>query len=87
MSADLGAYIAAAAVVAVAAITLVARLAPSVRSSESAPETAKFFEPEPGVRYLQCDELRCGHMTYPHRPQPGGAWVCANCGTAKGGTS
>lgn len=83
MSTELGAYIAAAAVVAVAAITLVARVAPPARSSEPAP----FFEPEPGVRYLQCDELRCGHMTYPHRPQPGGTWLCVNCGTVKGGTS
>ncbi|MFQ6851233.1 hypothetical protein AAIB46_10090 [Streptomyces sp. 35M1] len=87
MSTDLGAYVAAAAVAAVAVITLVARLAPSARSSEPVPETAKFSEPEAGVRYLQCDELRCGHMTYPHRPRPGGTWVCANCGTVKGGTS
>ncbi|MFD3980797.1 hypothetical protein ACFWR6_19620 [Streptomyces griseus] len=87
MSTDLGAYIAAAAVAAVAAVTLVARRVPSARSSEPGAETARFVEPEPGVRYLQCDELRCGHMTYPHRPQPGGTWVCANCGTVKGGTS
>ncbi|MYT57683.1 hypothetical protein GTW29_13330 [Streptomyces sp. SID7834] len=85
MSAELAAYLGAAAVVSAAAVTWAVRLSPAARPAE--PEATPFFEPEPGVRYLRCDELRCAHMTYPHRPSgDGGTWVCSNCGNEKGGT-
>lgn len=83
MSTDLAPYLGAAAVVAAVAITWAVRLTPTSRPA--APETATFTEPEPGVRWLRCDELTCAHMTHPHRPQPDGRWACSNCGHLKGG--
>lgn len=83
MSAELAPYLGAAAVILAVAVTWAARLAPSAGATGTVP----FTEPEPGVRYLRCDELRCAHKTYPHGPQADGTWLCSNCGTPKGGDS
>jgi len=83
MSSQLALYAGAAAVLSTAAITWAVRLAPTARPSGTAPFTA----PEPGVRYLRCDSPHCAHMTYPHRPSAGGAFVCSNCGNVKGATA
>lgn len=80
MSSQLALYAGAAAVLSTAAITWAVRLAPTARPSG----TASFTAPEPGVRYLRCDSPHCAPMTYPHRPQVGGAFVCSNCGNKKG---
>lgn len=83
MSTDLALYAGAAAVMATAGITWAARLA----QRPAPPATARFATPEPGVRYLRCDSPHCAHMTYPHRPQADGTFVCSNCGDEKGATA
>ncbi|MFE4691221.1 hypothetical protein ACFRH6_14325 [Streptomyces sp. NPDC056749] len=83
MSADVLPFLGAAAVVSAAAITWAARLAPTARTSGTAPFTA----PEPGVRYLRCDTVHCAHRTHPHRPTGDGTFVCSNCGDVKGATA
>lgn len=84
MSSQLALYAGAAAVMSTAGITWAARLAPRPRPSAG---TAGFTAPEPGVRYLRCDTVRCAHMTYPHRPQSDGTFVCSNCADVKGATA
>ncbi|MFJ3587493.1 hypothetical protein ACIQUY_29445 [Streptomyces sp. NPDC090231] len=83
MSGDLAPFLGAAAIVAAVALTWAVRLSQTSRPAE--PETATFYEPEPGVRWLRCDELACAHMTRKHRPRPDGRWACSYCGHLKGG--
>ncbi|MGW5928035.1 hypothetical protein ACWF2L_17565 [Streptomyces anulatus] len=83
MSAGFLPYMGAVLVAGAAAVTWAARLAPSA----GAKDTAVFTEPVPGGRWLQCDELRCAHMTHLHVPVEGGRWKCSNCSTVKGGSS
>ncbi|WP_097933337.1 MULTISPECIES: hypothetical protein [unclassified Streptomyces] len=83
MSAEILPYMGAVLVVGAAAVTWAARLAPSARPED----TAVFAEPVPGGRWLQCDELRCAHLTRLHLPVGDGRWKCTGCGTVKGGSS
>ncbi|MGC4946213.1 hypothetical protein ACLQ2N_08400 [Streptomyces sp. DT224] len=82
MSAELVPYLGAVAVAGAAAVTWAARLAPSRPAPAPAPV---FTEPEPGVRWLVCDALKCAHRTVPHRPHPSGGWECSRCEHVTGG--
>ncbi|MDQ3028984.1 MAG: hypothetical protein M3R09_02920 [Actinomycetota bacterium] len=48
------------------------------------PAPAVFVDPQPGTRWLRCDNTHCAHMTTRHHPQPNGGWKCGGCGDIKG---